>query len=81
MKVFISALAASTVFAQPDPAKTTLKAITYNGTGCNPKAVSAVFSEDGSTLNLDFTELTASSGPDINSKEAKKNCQVQGIIF
>ncbi|KAK2749870.1 hypothetical protein FQN57_005286 [Myotisia sp. PD_48] len=60
----------------PDlPDKFRIGNVTYGGTGC-PSSTATATSTNPHDLTLVFNKYTASIGPDISSRENRKNCQL-----
>lgn len=60
----------------PDPDKVHIVGVTYGGTGCPDGTVSHVLSDDRQVMTLIFDQYVAQIGPGVNTKENRKNCQL-----
>lgn len=77
--VFASvAVAAPTLTERDGPSghEVEIRGFTYGGSGCPGGSVAHMLSTDLTTLTLIYDDFIAQSGPGIQTKERRKNCQL-----
>jgi hypothetical protein len=89
MKAFIIALVASLAAAVPTglvekdntsaqviPSSVTVRSITYGGTGCGQGTLNITVQKNGQVLGLDFSDMVALIGPNVDVTNNRKDCQI-----